>query len=292
MSLFCGDLIASTDNLVLTVTGTANNAAWMACLDAIDQIRKHPRYKQMVKGGTSPAREFGRCFNMLHHYERQLLYGTRFFHVADMDALTRKVYGSNFTDADYYDYWAAFGFAAYTETKPFFTSLVNKVRLAYLHHGNANPEIIGWAMAAKLALDIAAELWQSAMESCYSIELKHEPTSANVSRWQKRYRCFNLQRVAEAWLHSIDVLDPDSDIDAMLSEQEQSNLKMGYEQLAQEWMKDDTLYGARIKTAEDFADIFRTHGEMKKVMRQFADMRDVMADTLNDENSLQKSVNI
>lgn len=274
-------LINATSGMVKTVVGIGNNAAWAACLDAMDYIKQHPRYRQQITGGTTPARQFKRCFEMFHQYERKLIYTTdnRFFHVADMASETRKCYGSDFTDAEYYDFWATFGFQAYQSTKPFFTSLVNKIRLAYLHHGDPQPEIMGWAVAAQCTLDMAADIWKSAIRNCADMEKKYSHICIPQRRWEDLYKDFNLKKIADFWERCVNDLNPQATFKP--SELEQKNILIGYDQLEKMWMDENTLFGSRIKTAEDYADIFRTNGEMKKAIRCFAEMRDAVAHVLN-----------
>lgn len=276
-----GRLVGATTNLVKTTVGIANNAAWMACLDAMDQIRKHPDYRRQVKGGTTPAREFRRCFGLLKQYERGLKYSVDYpwFCVADMSPEERKAYGPDFTDADLYEYWSSFGFTAYSKTKPFFTSLVNKIRLAYLHHGDPQPDIMGWAVAAQCALDIAARIWDSAIRACVTMEHDYLRRGIPKSRWERTYRDFCLRSVADFWEKCVDTLNPNATFTVPQTDQE--NIYAGYLQLEQQWMDTDTIYGSRIQTAEDFADIFRTNGEMKKQMRQFAEARERVEQALD-----------
>ena len=269
------ELVNQTSGLVKTTVGTGNNAAWMACLDALDQIRKHPRYRRGLKGGGTVKSEFKHCFDMLKAYERQLLFSdeNRFFHVADMEPETRKIYGPDFTDRQYYDFWAAFGFKAYQSTKPFFTSLVNKLRLAYLGHGVPYPDIMGWASAAECALDIAVKIWESAIRSCDTLQQQCTHLNIREEQWRYLYKDFNLKAVADYWERSVNDLAgvPPT---FQLTETEHRNIQAGYDQLAEMWLDADTLFGSRIETAQDFAEIFRTNGEMKKAMRSFGEMRD------------------
>ena len=60
-------LFNTTSGLIKTVCGIANNAAWSACLDAIDHIRKHPRYRQQIEGNTTPARQFNRFLCLMRN---------------------------------------------------------------------------------------------------------------------------------------------------------------------------------------------------------------------------------
>ena len=203
-------LLNCTTHFMKTTAGIANNAAWAACLDAMDYIRKHPRYHQNIKGGSTPAYQFKRCFGMLKKYEKRLLYSSNYayFHVADLTPRARKTWGDNITDSDYYDFWAASGFMAYQSTKPFFTSLVNKIRLAYEHHGDLNAEIMGWAVAAQFALDIAGQLWVAAVNKCPAFAKKYKGFSISKKEWEKMYRCFDLQEVADFWEKCINDLNP------------------------------------------------------------------------------------
>lgn len=118
------DLFNVNSRFMRTVMGVVNNAAWMTCLDAIDQIRKHPRYRQNIKGSTTPMRQFKRCSDMLKDYEKRLKYGQKFpfFHVGNFTKETRDTFADNFTDNDYYDLWAASGFTVYSENRAMVTS--------------------------------------------------------------------------------------------------------------------------------------------------------------------------
>lgn len=178
----------ATMNLIKTTAGIANNAAWAACLDAMDQIRKHPRYRQNIKGGSTPACQFKRCFDLLKKYEKGLLYAPNYayFHVAYLTPKDRKMWGDNITDRDYYDFWAASGFTAYYySTKPFFTSLVNKIKLTYEHHGEPHAEIMGWAVAAHCALNIAGQLWETAVNNCLSFAKEYKGSISRKKNWRR-----------------------------------------------------------------------------------------------------------
>lgn len=254
--------------LVKTTVGIANNASYMACLDAIDQIRRHPRYNVRVKGGHTVAWLYKRVFDTLKEHERQLIYTqrNRFFHVPDMAPQVRKVYG-DITDREYYDFWAAFGFTAYNSTRPFFTSLVNKLRLAYQAHGEAHADILAWSHAAGMTLDMAVEVYECALLNCASM-------SAGIpqSEWHRLFKDFSQKDVADLWMKAHEALSPASTFE--YDPIEEKNILDGYYQLRDMWMNEKTLFGSRIKTAEDYVEVFRTNGEMKKIQRQFAELRD------------------
>ncbi len=259
---------AQASALVKTTVGVGNNAAWMACLDAFDHIRQHPAYRHKVKAA------YKRCFAALKAYERGLVHASknRFFHLDDMAPETRKIYG-DITDRDYYDFWAAFGYTAYSDNLPFYTCLVNKLRLAFLNHGEPLPDILAWSAAAGLCLDMAAEIYRSALQRCAEAEeWKHIGIPQRV--WQEVFASFNIAHIARLWDNAHELLSGKTGIN--LDPTEKRNIEIGYRQLMEKWLDEDALFGSRIKTCADYSEVFRTNGEMKKAQRQFAQMRDAM----------------
>lgn len=260
----------SAIRMVKLCCGVANNAAWMACLEAYDHITAHPAFNVQQKGGVTPRKEFRRCLNGFHAYERRLLWNPEnpFFHVADLTPESRKSFGK-ITDRDYYDLWAAAGAYAYQQTRPFFTSLVNKVRLAFTAHGLENPDILAWASTGGITLNLAEHVYNSAIHACPRLC----PEARIPERtFDKALHDFSLAPVAKLWREAMNTLAPTEEIE--LTETEEKNIKAGIDQLEKKWTDADTLFGSNIQTAEDYAELFRTNGEMKKTMSEFAKMRD------------------
>lgn len=259
--------------LVRLSMGTANNAAWAACLDAMDHIRQHPRYRQQIKGGSTPQKGFKRCFDMLKEYQRKLIYCDTYncFHVDQLKPEYRRCFPDNFTDADYYDFWSAFGFKAYQDTKPFFTSLVNKVRIAYVNHNIPNSEIMAWAAAAQLVLYLSTDIWDATMLVCLSIEQEFTHHIPMENKWKTVFANFNLKKISDFWKSC--TLDLEPKINLELTETESLNISDGYYQLKNKWTSIKVMFESRMKSAEDYSDIFRTKGEMKKLIREYADRK-------------------
>ncbi len=257
--------VSQASSLVKTTIGVVNNAAWMACIDAFDHIRRHPAYRHKAKA------TYKRCFAALKAYERQLVYGgpLRFFHLDDLAPEARKAFG-DITDRDYYDFWAAFGYTAYADNRPFYTCLVNKLRLAYQNHGEPYPDILAWSTAAGLCLDMAGEIYRSTLRVCVeSKEWRHASIPRKV--WEYVFAQFDISHVAHLWEEANKLLSGKENF--ALTPTEKSNIDIGYQQLMEKWMDEDTLFGSRIKTSEDYAEVFRTKGELKKAQRQFDQLR-------------------
>lgn len=264
--------VGSVANMVKLVVGIGNNAAWAACREAYDHIRLHPRYWVRVKGGSTVRGGFERFFKIMRQYELQLKYTekNRFFRVSDMPLATRRLYSENLTDADYYDMWASMGGEAYERTHNFFTSLVNKLRLAYQRSGDANPEIMGWAMGAQLALQIAAEIYSSAMDNAAK-----DAGVLSREQYDKIFHDFDLSKAYNFWESCVDDLCGNQVY--IFTELEYKNISQGYMQLEQQWLDEGTIFGSKRRMAESFSEVWRTKGMMNKVIRECGVMQEQVA---------------
>lgn len=260
-------MLNSSIFLVKMVCGVGNNAAWMACLDAFDRIKTHPRFLTRVKGGTTPRSLFLRCFEFLRKYERRLINNPQkpFFHVVELDEPSRRVFG-DISDHDYYDLWCAPGFQTYQDTLPFFTSLVNKFRLGYLSIGASCPETLAWANAAQVALELAVRIYNNAIATCH-----HRYPRVSTASFSRVFRDFCLSPVNRLWYQAMLALDPACA--TPFSDTHRRNITQGIEQLEQLWLSSDSLFGSRITSAADYAELFRTNGTLRKATAQFAEMR-------------------
>lgn len=227
------EILCKASELVKLVVGIGNYAAYMACLDAFGQIKKHPRARAQIKGGHTSLGEFGRCFKMFNDYENKLIYTeeNRFFHVADMSPKLRAMYKENLTDREYYDFLCSCGFKAYDNSIPFYTSLINKFRLAYAAHDVKEPEIMGWATAVCCTLDMAADTYDIAIKNCVK-----EFGSIPESIYRKFFKDFNLRPIADCWARAVKDLDPKAEIE--LTDTEHRNIAQGFEQLMLLWVDD------------------------------------------------------
>lgn len=257
--------------VVKLICGVANNAAWRCALEAHDRARRCPNYRQGVK------RAFRECFSALHDYERRLIYASenRMFHLADMSERVRKKYGP-ITDREYYDFWAATGSEAYQRTEPLITSLQNKYKLSLEREGVAEAYNVAWVMVAMAALDLAVQMYVRAIDECekgYQL-----PRKLLLSVFGQ----FSLSVVADRWRKALIALCPGTD-DIKPSETDERNIELGLEQLTEAWADPTVLYNSTMDTVAEYQEIFRTKGEMKKSLREIAEVRDETMRELENE---------
>lgn len=262
------DRMAKASSFVKLIDGTANNAAWAACLDAYEYIKPlRKRAIRQVKGGGTALDGYKRAFKALKLYQRNLIYteNNRFFHVADMDSYTRSYYAADMTDEGYYDFWASFGFKAYQNNKNFFTCLVNKLRLVYERGGIKDAEAAAWSMGAYMSLNIASECHADVVKAMANI------WGGDHARLQRLFKPFDLSHVEKLWGDAHKDFFPEL-AKLEFTDLEYQNIKISFNQFAERLMKGKSLVQSRVETVADFADdIFRTKGYAKKAMRELSD---------------------
>lgn len=246
--------------------GVGNNAAWAACLEAHDHIKRHRNYRHHVKRAYKVALE------EFHEYERRLIHAqeNRMFHVADMSPKTRKIYGA-ITDRDYYDFWAGTGATAYRDARPLVTSLVNKYRLSLLKHNVDQADLLAWPMAAMACLELARQIYEVTLQ-VVSDDYKFSRVLLDAIFGQ-----FSLQRVNTCWQAALTMTDPTATA-YPLGPLEERNIALGIEQLQDAWVDTSEHLSTTAKTMLEYDDVFRTKGEMKKAIREIEELRDEIDD--------------
>jgi hypothetical protein len=239
---------------VKLVCGMGNNAAWVLCLDALDQLRKHPSYRQNVK------RAFKEAMEEFARYERGLIYAlnNRMFHVNDMTDDIRAKY-TDISDRDYYDFWASNGGVIYQKTKPMVTSLVNKYRLSLLSHGVKNAEIVAWGLTALAGLDIAVKIWRSA------IRTNAREYDFPEKRLYPLFKGLSLEPVAKKWRAAMQRLESTT---YKLESLELKNITQGLVQLAQAWSDPETVFGSAYANTKEWGEVFSDKKAKQNAMRE------------------------
>lgn len=251
--------VATITGLVKTTCGVANNAAWMACLEAYDKAKLHPNFRKRSREGQSIKKMFKNVVEEYHRYERSLVYGgpPYFFRLQDLSLDRRKAFG-DITDAEYYDLWTAIGAQAYAKTRPFVTCLANKFKLSLERHGVPNPDIVSWIITATACLRTACRVYDSSMRQCGQM------IGITGRELKKVYHPFDMTVIYELWAKAEYAIEPMTGYD--LEDVELKNIKVGIEQLEENWMSSRTLYGSAIDVFDEYDEVWRTPGEQKKAI--------------------------
>ena len=274
---FQNKLLAAVST-VKAVTGVANNAAVNIMFDCFSEIngnatdpktgqRKpaHPRYHHQVK------QAYLKAIDEYHQYEHRLIHATknRLFHVADLTPESRKMFGENITDKDYFEFWKGMGAEAHQISRPLVTSLHNKYRLSLINHNMPYAEQTAWAMVAMACLSLAVSIYNTAVDKSV--------TNIIYPRQDKLWAIFadlSLQRVLDAWKRALMLTEPKATY--KLEPIEDKNIQDGLMQLTETWSNPELLYDSMQSGVEDYDDIFRTKGYMKKALRNLAEHRNAI----------------
>ena len=254
--------VAHVSAAIKVVTGITNNAAYAACLEAIDHVRMHRNYRHTVK------RAFKDALDEFKAYEHRLIYSeqNRLFRLNDLTPEYRKRYG-DITDREYYEFWCATGASAYQQKHPWVMNLWNKFRLSLIAHKIPNEDIVAWPMAADACLLLAVavhENWIKVGTAEYGIpDILMKEVFGQLS----------LEEVEKKWAKALSMFEPLTD-GYELTSLEQKNIQMGLDQLQEEWTSMATIRGGLNEAIEAYDEVFRTRGEQKKALRQVAEMLD------------------
>jgi len=287
--------VGRMSGFVKMMMGVADNCALMVMRHAHDKIsdlrdndsyterprRPHPNYRHKTK------MLFRKAIDESVVWRASLLnppHGDiRFFHVDDMEPSARKIYGA-MTDREYFEFWQATGSKAYMKCLPLMTSLCNKFRLSMENHGIANAAQTAWGITALTVLQLSVDTWKRTMCSVKEA-IDGRLTDDFI---EHMYRPFLLTKVADWWEKALIAMSPETG-DYKLDSSEERNIKLGIEQLQEEWIHPDTPFDSLSGAVEDYDDIFRTKGEMKKALREIGEMKAAAVKDVEDMRCKEKA---
>lgn len=247
--------------VVKVVTGVGNSAAHLIMLYALAELKKTKLYRHQTK------RAFKLAIEEMDAYRRNLLHpkGVRYFHLDDLPPKERARYATDATDRDYFVFWENGGAVAYERTKPFITSLWNKYRLSLISHSIPNENALAWVMTAAAALRAAISIYHLAIDDCCQ---GHGLPKALLEYF---FHPFDLTKVAQRWEGALSICEPLTDT-YELSEIEERNIMNGVNQLREQWINPDNIFGSTIESIEDYREMFSTKGNQKRAARGMAEV--------------------
>ena len=277
--------LSASASLMKTITGVANNCAiniLYECFGAIsgkacdtngNRKKAHPRYRHEVK------QAFKHAMKEISDYESALIHTehNRFFHVNDLSPQYRKIYG-DISDREYFEFWKGTAASAHASSRPLVTSLWNKYRLSMMGHGIVHADITAWGMVGVTCLQIAILLYDNAIDDA----IKNLSPDVREVKVRELFAGFSLRRVLAAWKKAVNLMEPN--MFYKLDPIEDRNIEHGIRQIAEPWINPDFIYDSLSEGVQDFDDVFRTKGEMKKALRNIAEIREEVYHNLENTN--------
>lgn len=253
----CGK-IDRASGLVKLAMGLSINASRYMMLNALDSVKKHPKYKHEIKRAFALADKAYKDFErVLRHGNLQtpVFFSTKFY--------KPQYFKDGMTSDEYFEIWQALGGAAYDDSKNEFGVLKHKYELALEHNGSACPGIGGEILLVSCLLRITQNIFDVMMkEICKGIpELGKDVIEGYV------FRPFNIKQVAEAWHKAVIMLYGDF---FKCSDFDERNIKMGIQQIEEKWCSEKWIEKMQEKTLRDYEDYI---GGKKKTAKLIKDIR-------------------
>lgn len=234
---------------VKQIAGIVNNATWFAMIDAIDAVRKHPRYKQRVK------LDFKTALQKFKDYEAILQCDEHrgLFDLKNLTPEARKKYGS-ITNQDYYEYWCAVGGSAYMLSKDKMQEITDALTEHLNTEGYNHTDILAKLLLASTCMEHAILCVDGIIEAgCRDVRL-------SVADGKKFYSVLSLRPVHTAWQKAISTLEP-SIGDMLVPE----HVYKHYDGLGELWRSEEFIINCIRKTSVDYEEIFRNKTELRKL---------------------------
>lgn len=268
-----GELLTAfnaTTSYLKIVFGTINNGIFLGMGDAIDSVRKSIPYRHIFR---HHARAVWQKWN---NYERNLLHGdVKYFSVQHMTEECRSFYGENLTDRDYFEYWQGTTSTSYEQVRPFVGALANKYRLLLEANNIDNAKALGNIMAMQSLLMLAGDIFEHCVEQLHlNYGIRKEDCRGALAP-------FSLRHVLMAWTTMMNALIPQLK-DVHPTPLEQKNIDDSKRQIFDKIDSNDFYFGGPTKAIEQFDEMFRTKGTMKKAMRTMAEARALFEENLKD----------
>lgn len=240
--------------------GVCNNAAYYVMLNAIDEAREHPAYRQKAKVA------YKQILKEWKAYESRLLYAkkVRMFRLDDMDEGTKKKFAEGVTDRDYYEFWTAIGAEAYCKSKNYISSLAYKYEKSLRENGCQHADIVAEQLTAICALRIC--------EACYEQTCKEvsSATAVPIDVVRCVFGQFSLKRVLEAYVCALKRLVPESGY--TVGAEHERNIQLGADTLYEKWLDERFLLNCVDAVVREYDEVFRTKGYQKKMLRELREL--------------------
>ena len=143
-------------------------------------------------------------------------------------------------------------------------------------HGISYSDITAWGMVGVTCLQIAIMLYENAIDDA----IKNLSPDVREAKTRELFAGFSLRRVHSAWKKAVSLMEPN--MFYKLDPIEDRNIELGIRQIAETWINPDFIYDSLSEGVQDFDDVFRTKGEMKKALRNIAEIREEVYQNLEN----------
>lgn len=260
---------AYASGAVKLITGALNNMAWLVCLDALSEARKHPNFKHKAK------RAYGRAVEEYKAYERRLKHSAerQFFSVSDLTKEDREMFG-DISNADYYDAWAAHGSKMYMELREDLKELSTIYKKSLDAHNIPYSDIISLQMVAQSCLLHAVAGYLAVLDKSIIFHKLPDRVTRDL------FRDFNMKRIADAWFKAMCSLEPKSNF--KMTDEETRYTEDVIRKFMHRFLNPELIHDSAIYVSEEYGEIFANEKEQEKAIKRQKERKKSIYITINE----------
>lgn len=110
---------------------------------------------------------------------------------------------------------------------------------------------------------------------CAMTTAKQNVTAVKPQVVERVFSAFDIGGVGRLWFRAMKDLDGDA-LEVAIDGKKDRNILLSLQQLEEVWLSDHAIGDAMRSTVTGYDDVWRTKGEMKKVLGEVADFEDEM----------------
>jgi hypothetical protein len=192
--------VYTATGIVKLTMGICINMAWNHMRNALDSVKRHPKYRHKVKAA------FQQADKAYKDYERTLKYGhdnvPRFFNIKDVKC---NIFKENMTSEEYFELWQALGGAGYNKCINETNVLKHKFYLILDKRNDKYADIGSELLVTSSMFEITCNIYNATIsEICKAIlELDKDGIENYI------FKPFDISDIIAAWERAVNTLYPD-----------------------------------------------------------------------------------
>lgn len=249
--------VFTATGIVKLTMGICINMAWNHMRNALDSVKRHPKYRHSVKAAFSQAEK------AYKDYERTLRHGNnnnpRFFNINDVDS---NYFKDDMTSDEYFELWLALGGAAYNKCLSETNVLKHKYYLILDKRNDKYADIGSELLVTSSLFEITCNIYSATIsEICKAIpELSKDGIEDYI------FKPFDISNIIAAWEKAVNTLYPNVR-KTELDDFEDANLHLALSALEEKMTSPEWMERVEEQTLRDYNDYMGGKRKTNKIIK-------------------------
>lgn len=243
--------------------GIVANVAYYCMLDAIDQAKKHPNYRQTTKQTVNNHHKvwdgwFTRMQSSTDHKTQMLL-----FDLSCFDTESKAVFREGITNREYFELWQGTGGEAYVKARSFINAMRLKFQRINENHHLEHADILAWMDVAGIMIELARNTFNDRIAYFERERLK------NVLYPSPRQLFASLDPtvLSNTWFKLRDLFPALPD----LTDEEKTNLAMTADDIRRKLLSFEEATDSIMQAVDSYDDVMLSKGTIRKMKMHAAE---------------------